>query len=121
MNVFNPEELSTSSSEPAHQTPEEIERSAITEILRQVYDPELGINIIDLGLVYGIKSDEGRIEIVMTMTTPGCPMHESIIAAAERALQAFYPARIVDVQLVWDPPWSMARLSPDAHAQLSRY
>jgi metal-sulfur cluster biosynthetic enzyme len=120
MNVFNPDELNASS-EPVAESQKEIELNTITEILRNVYDPELGINIIDLGLVYGITSDEARIEIVMTMTTPGCPMHESIVAAAERALRAFYPTRTIDVQLVWEPPWSMARLSAQAHAQLSRY
>ncbi|MDP4244113.1 MAG: metal-sulfur cluster assembly factor [Bacteroidota bacterium] len=96
------------------------EREAILEILGQILDPELGINIVDLGLIYVIDVKPEGIHICMTMTTPGCPMHESIVNAAERALTAHFPTKAIEVELVWEPPWTLERLSPMARMQLGR-
>ena len=65
-----------------HLKPEEIR-----ELLREVYDPELGVNIVDLGLVYEIRNDDGDVYIRMTLTTPGCPLHDTIASAVERLLE----------------------------------
>ena len=134
MNIFNKNDLDQATSPPKEQgceicaPPEEIDRQArmtdharVLEILKQIIDPELGINVVDLGLVYKVESFENAIHVEMTMTTRGCPMHESIIGAAERALRTYFPTRIVDLQLVWEPRWTTARLSPEAQAQLGRY
>ncbi|HET6402114.1 MAG TPA: metal-sulfur cluster assembly factor [Candidatus Kapabacteria bacterium] len=127
MNIFNKTDLDQAISPPEEKgceictPPEEIERQAVLEILKQIIDPELGINVVDLGLVYKVESFENAIHVEMTMTTRGCPMHESIIGAAERALKTYFPTRIADVQLVWEPSWTTARLSPEAQAQLGRY
>ena len=94
---------------------------AAWDALRGVYDPELYLDVVSLGLVYDVRAEAGTVVVEMTMTTPGCPMHESIVGAAERALRTYFPTRIVDVQLVWEPPWTTARLSPEARAQLGRY
>jgi metal-sulfur cluster biosynthetic enzyme len=76
------------------------------EALRQVIDPELGVNVVDLGLVYGVAIEGGRARITMTLTTPGCPMGSSIVEAVETAATLLVPGvDAVDVDLVWDPPW----------------
>ena len=68
-------------------------------------DPELGCNIVDLGLVYSVRIDGSIIVVVMTLTTPGCPMHESISQGVQTALLSLEGVTDVDVQIVWDPPW----------------
>jgi len=77
----------------------------ILETLRQVIDPELGCNIVDLGLIYNVRIDGSTIVVVMTLTTPGCPMHESIAQGVQTALLSLDGVADVDVQIVWDPPW----------------
>lgn len=100
--------------EPTSVTPERV-RSC----LRSVIDPELGINIVDLGLVYGIHAGENRIEVDMTLANPGCPMVGMIAAAVEQAVRtAFEEIDDVEVSLVWDPPWTLERLSETAKQQL---
>ncbi len=83
----------------------------LQEALRQVMDPELGCNIVDLGLVYGIDIAGPKVTISLTLTTPGCPMHESIAWGVQSALLGIEGVEEVDVQLVWDPPWTPARMS----------
>jgi metal-sulfur cluster biosynthetic enzyme len=81
-----------------------IDEPTIREALRQVADPELDCNIVDLGLVYGIAIDGTKVIVTMTLTTPGCPMHESIAWGVQSALLNLEGIEEVDVQLVWDPP-----------------
>ncbi len=88
-----------------------IDEVTIREILRQVVDPELDCNIVDLGLVYGIAIDGGKVTVNMTLTTPGCPMHESIAWGVKCALLNLEGVEDVDVQVVWEPPWTPARMS----------
>lgn len=84
----------------------------ILEALRQVVDPELGINVVDLGLVYGVAIDGGEVNISMTLTTPGCPLHASLSQAVEEAVRLGVPGvEAVQVNLVWDPPWSPERMT----------
>ena len=86
--------------------------------LRQVIDPEIGCNIVDLGLVYSVTIAGGAIAVRMTLTTPGCPMHESISWGAKTALLNLEGVDEVDVQIVWDPPWHPSMMSETARAQL---
>ncbi|MCL2656079.1 MAG: metal-sulfur cluster assembly factor [Betaproteobacteria bacterium] len=87
--------------------------------LKQVIDPELGINIIDLGLVYRLDISEQHVEIDLTMTSPACPMGELIVDDVEDKLRAILPASTaLEVSLVWEPPWSPERMSPDARRWL---
>jgi metal-sulfur cluster biosynthetic enzyme len=86
------------------------------EALRGVYDPELGIDIVSLGLIYDLREVDGRIVIDMTLTTPGCPVSDGLPQQAETAV-AFalgpdHPAP--EVRLVWDPPWTPDRLDDQA-------
>lgn len=78
----------------------------VLDALREVIDPELGVNVVDLGLIYGVTTDDGGVSIDMTLTTPGCPLHDSIRDAVESAVQLLVPGvQSVSVNLVWDPPW----------------
>jgi metal-sulfur cluster biosynthetic enzyme len=82
-----------------------ITEAVILETLRQVIDPELGCNIVDLGLIYSVSITRERVTVAMTLTTPGCPMHESIRWGAQTALLGLEGVEDAEVQLVWDPPW----------------
>lgn len=88
------------------------------EILRQVYDPELGINIVDLGLVYDIRVEPDKVCVRMTLTTPGCPMHDMIAGGVRRALGAHAGNRDIEVDVVWEPRWSPDMMSREAKEQL---
>lgn len=92
----------------------------IRELLRQVYDPELGINIVDLGLVYEIQSHPDKVYVRMTLTTPGCPMHDTIIGGVKYVLQdqLGLAGEQVDVDVVWDPPWSPDKMTEEAKKML---
>jgi len=77
--------------------------------LSGVIDPELGIDIVELGLVYGLEISPSRVGVTMTLTTLGCPLHDVLVAGVERALtRSDGPA--VDVEVVWDPPWTPERI-----------
>ena len=97
-----------------------ITEGLVNDALRAVIDPELGVNIIDLGLVYRVAVGvDGRIGVTMTLTTPGCPMHASFAEDIEETLWQAIPGLTgVDVNLVWDPRWSPAMISNDGLAQL---
>lgn len=85
----------------------------VIEALRDVYDPELGVNIIDLGLVYGVEIDGPNIHVTMTLTTPGCPLHDMLTEAIDDALHVYLGTTgKVEVELVWDPRWSPEMITP---------
>lgn len=89
--------------------------------LGRVYDPELALDIVSLGLVYGVWAEGNRVVVEMTLTTPGCPVSESLpdqaAAAVADALGPGGAAR-VDLRVVWDPPWTPERLTQEAAAHL---
>ena len=91
---------------------EEMEEE-ITEVMREsCIDPELGINIVDLGLVYGIDiSDEGNVKVTMTLTAMGCPLAGVINQMVESAVSEVEGVKDVEVNIVWNPPWSKERMS----------
>jgi metal-sulfur cluster biosynthetic enzyme len=85
---------------------------AVREALRQVDDPEAGMNIVDLGLVYGIDVAAHAVHVDLTMTTAACPMVDMIADQARDVIAAIVPAgTTVDVQLVWDPPWTPDKMT----------
>ena len=94
--------------------------TAVREALRQVIDPELGVNIVDLGLVYAIHVDGTRVRVSMTMTTPACPLGEYLTNQVYATLERSVPeAQDPDIHLVWEPPWSPDMMSADARRQLT--
>ena len=91
----------------------------VVEALRSVYDPEIPVNIYDLGLVYYIGiDDEGAVEIDMTLTAPGCPVAGEMPGWVADAAEVVPGVKQVDVRLVWDPPWGMEMLSEEARLEL---
>lgn len=91
----------------------------VQELLHEVIDPELGVNIVDLGLVYGIEvTDAGVVEIEMTLTTPGCPLGGYLDDQIRGCLAQLPQVRAVSVQLVWEPPWEPEAMSDAAREQL---
>lgn len=92
--------------------------SMVQTLLRDVIDPEVGINIIDLGLVYSIRVSEGVALIRMTMTTPGCPLTGYFEDALHRTLWGAPGISDVDLQIIWDPPWSPDMMSRQAKQDL---
>lgn len=96
-----------------------LDRELVAELLRGVIDPELGVNIIDLGLVYGITiATEGDVTIEMTLTTPGCPLGGYLDDQVRACLAPLPQVRAVAVSLVWEPPWDPAAMSAYAREQL---
>lgn len=93
--------------------------SDVLEALREVIDPELGMNIVDLGLVYGVDVQGDHISVEMTMTTRACPMSMHLKSQAESAIFQNIPGlKTVEVRLVWDPPWGPEMISKEARRQL---
>jgi len=91
----------------------------VLEALRHVVDPEIGINVVDLGLVYEANARDGHVRVVMTMTTPACPLGESLAEDARAAIREHVSAvKSVAVDLVWEPPWQPSMMSDAARAQL---
>lgn len=93
-------------------------REQVLAALSDVWDPELALDVVSLGLVYDVRVDGEDVEVDMTLTTPGCPVSEQLPAEAEAAVRAAVPGADVRVLLVWDPPWTPERLSPLAMEQL---
>jgi len=98
--------------------PEEHARSRVVEALRGVVDPEVGINIVDLGVLYEVQVSGSSVRISLTMTMPSCPLGERIRLAVTRRVLALKGITAVDVTELWDPPWSLDRMSPAARATL---
>jgi metal-sulfur cluster biosynthetic enzyme len=88
------------------------DESAIRDALSTVEDPEAGMNIVDLGLVYAVDVGERRVRVDMTMTTPACPVAEMLVEQARAAIAAVVPPdTAIDVQLVWEPIWNPSMMS----------
>jgi len=93
--------------------------SSIFDALRDVIDPELGINVVDLGLVYCVEDHDGDVHVQMTMTSPACPLGESLTSEAEATIRRKVPGvRSVRVDLMWDPAWNPSMMSGAAKERL---
>ncbi|WP_457674822.1 SUF system Fe-S cluster assembly protein [Thiolapillus sp.] len=94
-------------------------RNRIVDALKQIHDPEIPVNIYDLGLIYDIDlDDEGKAAIRMTLTAPACPVAGTLPGQVEQAAKAVEGVSDATVELVWDPPWSQERMSEEARLQL---
>ena len=78
--------------------------------LRQVVDPELGLSVVELGLIYGVEIRAGAVRVRMTLTSPGCPLHDAMPEWVRRAVSAIPGVDHVEMALTFDPPWSPARI-----------
>ena len=87
----------------------------VRSLLRNVIDPEVGMNIVDLGLVYGVEISANKLSVNLTMTTRACPMSEMIVDDARQALTGLVPAGTgIDINLVWEPPWDPSKMDQQA-------
>lgn len=90
----------------------------VLNVLKEVEDPEIGVNVVDLGLVYTVAVDNGDVNVEMTLTAPGCPMHETIARAAEMAIETLPDVKEAHVTMVWTPPWTPDRLTDEGRRLL---
>jgi FeS assembly SUF system protein len=91
---------------------------AVINALKDIFDPEIPVNIYDLGLIYNVEIDEGHVLVTMTLTTPHCPVAESMPAEVELRVGAVPGVGDAEVNLVWDPPWSPQNMSDEARLEL---
>ncbi|WEU39651.1 MAG: iron-sulfur cluster assembly protein [Candidatus Odinarchaeum yellowstonii] len=92
-----------------------VSKDEVMEVLKTCYDPEIPVNIVDLGLIYDVQvKDERDVYVKMTLTAPGCPLHSLIANEVRNKLKNIKNIGKVEVQLVWDPPWSPEMMSPEA-------
>jgi FeS assembly SUF system protein len=93
-------------------------KEAVIAALRDIFDPEIPVNIYDLGLIYGVEIHDGHAVITMTLTTPHCPVAESMPGEVEMRVMAVPGIATAEVNLVWDPPWNPASMSDEARLEL---
>lgn len=85
----------------------------VMNVLKNCYDPEIPINIVDLGLVYGVRVEGNTVKVDMTLTAPGCPMHSLIARDVKQKLESLPGVEKAEVSVVWDPPWTPDRISEE--------
>ena len=95
-----------------------ITKEQVYEALQDCYDPEIPVNIVDLGLVYDVEVEDGTVAIKMTLTTPGCGMGGMIASNAQSLIMEIPGVKEANVDLVWDPPWDPSRISEEAREKL---
>ena len=91
-----------------------IGRDQVTRALREVFDPELGMSVVDLGLIYDVQIDGGRVRIVMTLTTQGCPLHDSMTEWVRQAVARIPDVDQVEVAITFEPAWTPERIGRGA-------
>ena len=96
-----------------------VNEDQVRDSLKQCMDPEVPLSIVDMGLIYGIDVTENNdVNIKMTMTTKGCPLHETMVDDVKRYAKRVSGVNNVDVEIVWDPPWTMDKMSDEAKAKM---
>ncbi len=96
----------------------ELTKEQIFDALRNCYDPEIPVNVVDLGLVYDVVIDDGKVSVKMTLTSPFCPIADQVVEDARRLVATVPGVKEVHVELVWDPPWNPEMMSWAAKEQL---
>ena len=106
-------------SPPAPQRPSE---DTIVSMLKTVFDPEIPVDIVELGLIYAVEiADDGKVKVEMTLTTPSCPSAQELPSQVEESVRLVPGVTDVTVEVVWDPPWDPSRMSEDARLALNMY
>lgn len=95
-----------------------VSKEEVINALKKCYDPEIPVNIVDLGLVYDVNVKDDVVNIKMTLTARGCPMHSLIAMDVQNKVKELTGAKEVNVQIVWDPPWTPDRMSKEAKEML---
>jgi len=102
---------------PASSGPYAERERLITENLKQIYDPEIPMNIVDLGLIYGFEWTEDAVKLKMTLTAPGCPVAGILAEEVKAAIEKVPNIKSATIDMIWDPPWSPERMSEFAKRQ----
>ena len=95
-----------------------ITKQDVMKVLKQCYDPEIGINVVDLGLIYDVQVKNDKVNIKMTLTTPGCPMHSFLTQNVQDKVKDVKGVKEVKVDLIWDPPWTPDRMTKNVRKKL---
>ncbi len=95
-----------------------VSEESVLESIKQIIDPEIGINIVDMGLIYGVDINDTTVDITMTLTSPACPAGGQIVNGAQHVAQQMDGVDEVNVSVVWTPRWSMEMMSEDAKDEL---
>ena len=99
--------------------PKNISQEQVYSVLRKCMDPEIPVNIVDLGLIYGVNiNDSNDVDIEMTMTTRGCPLHDTLVSDVKRYIGKINGVGNINVSIVWDPPWNIERMDPSVREKL---
>ncbi len=98
-----------------------IRNEDIIRALKTVYDPEIPVDIYELGLIYGIEEEEDNVKVKMTLTAPGCPVAEEMPKWVEDAVREVEGVKDVNVEMVFDPPWDMSLMSDEARLTLNMF
>ena len=99
--------------------PKSISQEQVYSVLRKCMDPEIPVNIVDLGLIYGVNiNDSNDVNIEMTMTTRGCPLHDTLVSDVKRYIGKIDGVGNINVSIVWDPPWNIERMEPSVREKL---
>ena len=97
----------------------QVTEDVVINALKQCMDPEVPLSVVDLGLIYGVSiNDKNDVNIKMTMTTPGCPLHDTLVNDVKKYLGTVSGIGSINVEIVWDPPWSPDRMSPEAKEKI---
>jgi metal-sulfur cluster biosynthetic enzyme len=96
-----------------------VAKEDVIKVLKTVNDPEIGIDIVDLGLVYDLKIDDDSVTIKITMTAPSCPLTDWILFDAQKKVEEMDGVSKCDIELVWDPPWTPDMISDEARKMLN--
>ena len=100
-------------------TQQTVTEEQVYAALKKCMDPEIPVNVVDLGLIYGVKVDDGKdVDIKMTMTTRGCPLHDTLVSDVKRYVGKVNGVGNVNVDIVWDPPWSLEKMNQDMREKL---
>lgn len=104
------------------EAPKQISEDAVIEAISTVYDPEIPVNIYELGLIYAVDiADDGKIKVEMTLTAPGCPSAQELPVMVREAVLVVPGVTDCDVETVWDPPWDMSRMSDEARLAMNMF
>jgi FeS assembly SUF system protein len=95
-----------------------VDKKEVLKILKDCYDPEIPVNIVDLGLIYDVKISAGKVAIKMTLTAIGCPLAGTISQDIKQKVSLLKGVKDVDVEIVFDPPWTPEKMSPEARQML---
>jgi len=108
--------------EGATEPPVRIDEDAVISVIKTVFDPEIPVDIYELGLIYAVEiADDGKVKVEMTLTTPSCPSAQELPSQVEEAVRLVPGVTDVTVEVVWDPPWDQSRMSEDARLALNMF